>query len=47
MPTKEKNKPTAPSENAAGYPINKNTIKPPNMMGAIKSWLIIGEVFRI
>jgi hypothetical protein len=37
MPIKEKNKPTAPRENAAGYPINKNRIRPPNIMGAIRS----------
>jgi hypothetical protein len=28
MPMNEKNKPTAPRENAAGYPINKNIIDP-------------------
>jgi hypothetical protein len=37
MPMKEKNKPTAPREKAAGYPINKNRIRPPNIMGAIRS----------
>jgi hypothetical protein len=37
IPMKEKNKPTAPRENAAGYPISKNIIKPPNIMGAIRS----------
>jgi hypothetical protein len=37
MPIKEKNRPTAPSEKAAGYPINKNIIKPPNIIGAIRS----------
>jgi len=37
IPSKEKNRPTAPREKAAGYPSSKNTIKPPNIMGAIKS----------